>query len=266
MPSDSLQVEVDDGVALLTMNRPAVMNALNVELFGALTEALAQVRDDDAVRVAVLTGSGRAFSAGIDIKERAETGIGAGGLGGGGAHEFFPAAPAASAYFFDAGKPVIAAINGFCLGGGMELALACDLRIAAEGARFGQPDVTRGFFPGGGAAVRLPRAIPRALAMDMLLTGEPIDAATALRWGLVSRVVPDDELVTTALGLARKIAGYGPVAVRALREVVRAQEDLPLPQALRFSSSLRWIVGQTADANEGLRAFSEKREPEFRGE
>ena len=266
MPSDTLRVEVTEGVALLTLNRPEVMNALNRELFGALTDALARVRDEDVIRVAVITGTGRAFSAGIDIKERATTGAGAGGLGGAGPHEFFAASPAPSAYTFDAGKPVIAAVNGFCLGGGMEIALACDLRIAAEGARFGQPDVTRGFFPGGGGAVRLPRAIPRAFAMDMLLTGEPIDAATALRWGLVSRVVPDDHLLPTAMAMARRIAGYGPVAVRALREVVRAQEDLPLAQALRFSSSLRWIVGQTADAEEGLRAFAERREPEFRGE
>ena len=265
MPSDTLRIDVSEGVALLTFNRPEVMNALNRELFGALTEALTQVRDDDAIRVAVLTGTGRAFSAGIDIKERAETGAGAGGLGGGGVHEFFPAAPGASPYTFDPGKPVIAAVNGFCLGGGMEIALACDLRIAGESARFGQPDVTRGFFPGGGAAVRLPRVIPRAFAMDMLLTGEPIDAATALRWGLVSRVVADDELLPSAMGLARKMAGYGPVAMRALREVVRAQEDLPLAQALRFSSSLRWIVGKTDDAEEGLRAFAERRDPEFTG-
>ena len=266
MPSDTLRVEVTDGVALLTFNRPEVMNALNRELFAALTEALTRVRDDETIRVAVITGTGRAFSAGIDIKERATTGAGAGGLGGGGPRDFFAAAPPPSAYTFDAGKPVIAAINGFCLGGGMEIALACDLRIAAEGARFGQPDVTRGFFPGGGAAVRLPRMLPRAFAMDLLLTGEPIDAATALRWGLVSRVVADDQLLLVALGMARKIGGYAPVAVRALREVVRAQEDLPLAQALRFSSSLRWIVGQTADAEEGLRAFAERREPEFKNE
>src|SRR5439155_16125676 len=124
-----------------------------------------------------------------------------------------------------------------CLGGGLELALACDLRIAAEGARFGLPEITRGFFPGGGAPVRLMRSIPRAVAMDMLLTGEPIDAAAALRAGLVSRVVPAEELVPTALAMAHRIAGFAPLAVRAAREVAHTQEGMALAQALRFSGS-----------------------------
>jgi enoyl-CoA hydratase/carnithine racemase len=266
MPSETLRVEITDGVALLTLNRPESLNALNRELFGALGEALQLVRDDEAVRVAVITGTGRAFCAGADMKERSATGAGAGGLGGGAPKEMFVTTPAPSPYTFDPGKPVIAAVNGIALGGGMEVALACDLRIAAESARLGLPEITRGFFPGGGGPVRLPRAIPRAVAMDMLLTGEPLDAAAALRWGLVSRVVPDEALLDTAMSMARRIASFGPLAVRAARELAHTQEGLPFAEAMRLATSLRWIIGQTADAAEGPAAFSEKREPQYRGE
>ena len=266
MPSDTLRVQVSDGVAVLTLNRPESMNALNRELASALIEAFERVRDDDSIRVAVLTGTGRAFCAGADMKERATTGAGSGGLSAGVPQEFFASPPVQTAYTVDTRKPMIAAVNGHCLGGGLELALACDIRIAAEGVRFGLPEITRGFFPGGGGPVRLPRVVPRALAMDMLLTGEPIDAETALRNGLVSRVVPAGDLESTALGIARRIAGFAPLAVRAAREVVHATDAMPLAQALRFSASLRWIIGQTADAEEGPRAFAEGREPQFRGE
>ena len=157
-------------------------------------------------------------------------------------------------------------MHGYALGGGTELALACDLRIAAESARFGLPEITRGFFPGGAGPVRVPRMVPMAVAMDLLLTGEPIDAQAALRWGLVSRVVPDDQLLDTAMAMARRIAGFGPLAVRAARELARRQEGMPLDDAIRLSASLRWIIGQTEDAAEGPRAFAEKREPHYRGE
>lgn len=197
MASDTLRVAVNDGVAVLTLNRPDSMNALNRELANALIEAFEQVRDDDAIRVAVVTGSGRAFCAGADMKERVSTGMGSGGLAAGLPQEFFASPPTQTAYTVDTRKPMIAAVNGHCLGGGLELALACDIRIAAEGVRFGLPEITRGFFPGGGGPVRLPRAMPRALAMDMLLTGEAITADVALRGGLVSRVVPAEELEST---------------------------------------------------------------------
>ncbi|MEX2446275.1 MAG: enoyl-CoA hydratase/isomerase family protein [Dehalococcoidia bacterium] len=259
-------MEVSDGVAVLTLDRPASMNALNRELALALVEAFERICDDDGIRVGVVTGNGRAFCAGADLKERAATGAGSGGLVAGTPSAFFASPQTQTAYSVDTRKPMIAAVNGHCLGGGLELALACDLRIAAEGARFGLPEITRGFFPGGGAPVRLPRAIPRAVAMDLLLTGEPIDAAAALRAGLVSRVVPADELQTTALGMARRIAGYAPLAVRAAREVVHTQDGLPTAEALRFSASLRWIIGQTSDADEGPQAFAEGRDPQYRGE
>jgi len=266
MPSDTLRMEITDGVALLTLNRPESLNAFNRELFAALLEAFHQVRDDEDIRVAVIIGSGRGFSAGADLKERASTGAGVGGLAGGPPKAMFRTAPDVSPYTVDTGKPVIAAVHGYALGGGTELALACDLRIAGESARFGLPEITRGFFPGGAGPVRVPRMVPMAVAMDMLLTGEPIDAQAALRWGLVSRVVPDDQLLDTAMAMGRRIAGFGPLAVRAARELARRQEGLPLDDAIRLASSLRWIIGQTEDAAEGPRAFAEKREPHYRGE
>ena len=181
------------------------------------------------------------------------------------AGEFFSAAPVETFMNFDAGKPLIAAVNGYCLAGGLELALACDLRIAAEGASFGVPEIVRGFFPGGGAPQRLMRAIPQAAAMELLLTGDPIDADRALQWGLVSRVVPPEELLPTAQQLAQRLASHAPLAMRAVRELAYASQDMDLPRALRFGGSLRWIIGQTEDAAEGPRAFAEKRDPEFKG-
>jgi enoyl-CoA hydratase/carnithine racemase len=222
--------------------------------------SLHRVRDDDSVRVAVLTGTGRAFCAGADLKERAR-----GESDRSGGPETVLLGLPESFFTFDAQKPVIAAINGLALGGGLELALACDIRIASSAATFGTPEITRGFFPGGGAPLRLPRLIPRSMAMEMLLTGEPIDAPTALQWGLVSRVVEPDEVLPTAMRMAERIAGFAPLAVRANRELAYATEDMTMQQALRLSSLSRWVVGQTEDAAEGPRAFVEKRDPEYHG-
>jgi E-phenylitaconyl-CoA hydratase len=211
----------------------------------------------------VITGTGRAFSAGADLKERAQRG--ASGPGGGTPGEFFAADPAEALSTFEVRKPLVAAINGYCMGGGLELALVCDVRIAGESARLGLPEITRGFFPGAGAPQRLPRQIPSAVAMEMLLTGDPIDPEAALRWGLVSRVVPDDQLMEEAMRIARRIASHAPLAVRAVRELAHATDDMTLAQAMRFGGSLRWIIGQTEDAAEGPRAFAEKREPRYEG-
>jgi E-phenylitaconyl-CoA hydratase len=263
MPSETLRFDIADGVALITLNRPEALNALNRELSGALMEALHTIRDADAIRVGVLTGEGRAFSAGADLKERAAGG--ASGPGGDSPATFLAANPAAGYATFDTGKPLIAAIGGHCLAGGLELALTCDIRIASDDARFGVPEITRGFFPGAGAPQRLPRMIPHALAMEMLLTGDPIDAAGALRAGLVSRVVPREQLLPTAMAVARRIAAHAPLAVRAVRELAYAADDMTLAQAMRYGGSLRWIIGQTEDAAEGPRAFAEKREPRYQG-
>ncbi|MDA0351118.1 MAG: enoyl-CoA hydratase/isomerase family protein [Chloroflexi bacterium] len=258
--ADEVIWEQNGHVATIRLNRPEALNAMNSAVRDGLMAALHRVRDDDSVRSAVLTGTGRAFSAGADLKERARGDSDRSG----GPETVLHGLPQAF-YTFDPGKPIIAAINGLALGGGLELTLACDIRIAVNTAMLGTPEITRGFFPGGGAPLRLPRLIPRSMAMEMLLTGDPIDAATALQWGLVSRVVTADELMPTALKLAGRIAEHAPLAVRANRELAYATDDMTMEQVLRMSSLSRWVVGQTEDAAEGPRAFVEKRAPEYHG-
>lgn len=261
MSSDTLLFDLTDRVAVITLNRPAVRNALNRELSQALMEALQRVRTDEDIRVAVLTGAGRTFCAGADLKERAQSGRAADAS----VASVIEASHMTSFARLPMEKPLIAAIDGYCLAAGFELALACDLRICTPEARFGLPEITRGFFPGGGGPQRLIRAVPQAVAMEMILTGDPIDAATALRIGLVSRLVPEDELLPIARQIAQRIAGHAPLAVKAVKEVAQTALDETLEQSLRFGSTLRWIIGQTEDAREGPRAFAERREPRYQG-
>ena len=182
--SDVLHFDLSDGVATITLNRPEAMNAITLALSSDIVDAMRQVRDDDAIRVGVITGAGeRTFSAGMDLKERAERSTGS-MPGAADTGEFFSARPVETFMNFDAKKPLIAAVNGYCLAGGLELALACDLRIAAEGATFGVPEIIRGFFPGGGAAQRLVRAIPQAAAMERMPTATP--SMRSRRWPGVS--------------------------------------------------------------------------------
>lgn len=253
--------EVNAGVATITLNRPDQMNAINAELGAGLMDALRQVRARDDIRVAVLTGNGRAFCAGADLRSRAGGPAAASGVA-----SLFRTDDAVGFHEFESKKPIIGAVNGYCLGGGFEIALSCDLLIASEAAQLGLPEITLGFFPLTGAPVTLPRTIPRVLANDLLFTGERIPAATAYAFGLVSRVVPADELMPTARAMAEKIAGYAPLAVRAMHELVRRQQNLPLGEALRLAGTMRWAIGQTEDAKEGPRAFAEKRTPVFKGE
>ncbi len=253
--------EVNDGVATITLNRPDQMNAINAELGAGLMDALRQVRARDDIRVAILTGNGRAFCAGADLRSRAGGPAAASGVA-----SLFRTDEAVGFHEFEPKKPIIGAINGYCLGGGFEIALSCDLLIASEAAQFGLPEITLGFFPLAGAPVILPRTIPRVLANDLLFTGERIPAATAYAFGLVSRVVPAEQLMPTARAMAEKIASYAPLAVRAMHELVRRQQNLPLPEALRLAGTMRWAIGQTEDAKEGPRAFAEKRTPVFKGE
>jgi enoyl-CoA hydratase/carnithine racemase len=258
MSDEVLLFETSGAVATITLNRPDQLNALNSELTGAYTEAIREARDDSTIRVVIVTGAGRAFCAGADLKERARTDAAVGG-------NFFATPRSDTLYSLAIDKPLIAAVHGYCLAGGLELALTCDLRIAVEGTRFGMPEIRRGFFPGGGGPQRLPRLIPQARALEMLLTGDQYDAAQMLEWGLVNRVVPREQLLPEARALAEQIAGHAPLAVRAMKELVHTSVDMPLPQALRYGAGLRWIIGQTEDAKEGPRAFAEKREPEYRG-
>ena len=253
MNSDTLLFDLADNVAVITLNRSEVRNAMNRELSGALMEALQRVREDADIRVAVITGA--------DLKERAQIGRAADAS----AASIVATSRAGGFSTLAIQKPLLAAVDGYCLAAGFELALVCDTRICTPEARFGLPEITRGFFPGGGGPQRLMRAIPQAMAMEMILSGDPIDAATALRVGLVSRIVPADELLPTARQIAQRIAGHAPLAVRAAQEVAQSALDETLEQALRFGSALRWIIGQTEDAREGPRAFAERRPPRYQG-
>lgn len=259
--TDAVLFDVSEGVATITLNRPDQMNSINGDLSAGLMDSLKQVRSRDDIRVAVLTGSGRAFCAGADLRSRADGPAASSGVAG-----LFRTDDSVGFHEFDPKKPIIGAVNGYCLGGGFEIALACDILIASDAAQFGLPEITLGFFPLAGAPVKLPRSIPRVLANDMLFTGERISAATAKEYGIISRVVPAEELLPLAQSMAAKIASYAPLAVRSMHELLRRQGNLPEPDAQRLASTMRWAIGQTADSKEGPRAFAEKRQPVYKGE
>jgi enoyl-CoA hydratase len=246
-----------EGVALLTIERPEALNALSFDVLDALADAMAALDADPACRVIVLTGSGtRAFAAGADIKELAiQTPISL--L----VEDRFAVWERIAAVR----KPVIAAVRGFALGGGCELAMSCDLIVAGDDAQFGQPEINLGVMPGAGGTQRLTRAIGRARAMDLVLTGRTISAAEAERMGLVSRVVAAEETVMAALELARTIASKAPVAVLAAKESVRLAEELALSAGLRHERRAFFALFASDDQEEGMTAFVEKRRPEWKG-
>ena len=251
-------VERDEerGVALLRFNRPKQLNALTGEVMDELCGALEALDRDDAIRVLVVTGSERAFAAGADIGEMA------------GASPIDMLRTNRIAQWDRVrriSKPVIAAVAGWCLGGGCELAMALDLIIAAESARFGQPEVNIGVIPGAGGTQRLTRAVGKSIAMEMILTGEPIDAREAHRLGLVARVVPNELLVEDALALAAKIATKSPLALRVAKEAVNAAFEMSLTDALAHERRLFYLLFASEDQKEGMAAFLEKRDPKFTG-
>ena len=259
---DAVLFEVSEGVATITLNRPDQLNTINGDLSAGLMDAFRQIRARDDIRVAVITGNGRAFCAGADLRSRPGGPAAASGVAG-----LFRTDDQTGFHEFDLKKPLIGAVNGFALGGGFEIALCCDLLIASEAAQFGLPEITLGFFPLAGAPVKLPRSsVPRVVANDLLFTGERIDARKAYEYGIVSRVVPAEELMPTALGMAKKVAGFAPLAVRSMLELTRRQGNMPESEALRLAATMRWAIGQTEDAKEGPRAFAEKRTPVFKGE
>ncbi|KAB2848443.1 MAG: enoyl-CoA hydratase [Hyphomicrobiaceae bacterium] len=245
-----------DGVALVRLNRPDARNALNMELRHALVAELEKLAADQSVRAVVLTGNEQAFAAGADLKEMAE--LGAIAMQGRGSAELWDRIGAFA-------KPLIAAINGFALGGGCELALHADIIIAGEGAKFGQPEVKVGIMAGGSGTQRLVRAIGKFKAELMLLTGDIISAKEASDWGLVSRVVPDADVVPHALEIARRIAANAPLGVRFTKEVVTVGEDAPLSTALALERKALYVLFASEDQKEGMRAFLEKRKPVFKG-
>jgi crotonobetainyl-CoA hydratase len=255
----AVEIRREGEILVLTIDRPKA-NAIDSATSRALGEAFVGFRDDPALRVAIITGAGdRFFSAGWDLKAAAA----------GDPEDFGPGGFAGLTELFDLDKPVIAAVNGFAAGGGFELALACDLVVAVETARFSLPEVRRGFVADAGGVLRLPKRLPRALAMEMLLTGQPIDAAEAARRGLVNCVVAPGEALGAATELAERILAAAPLAVRAVKAIVDATEETTIADGyarLRDGSiEVLAQVQSSADAAEGPRAFAEGRDPVWKG-
>ena len=251
----TLHVEQTGRVRVATISRPEALNALNAQVMADLAAVAAEVDRDPSVAVLVVTGAGRAFAAGADIKEMADKSV---------ADMYLADYFAGWDRFAACRKPVIAAVNGFALGGGCELAMMCDLIIASDNARFGQPEIKLGVTPGMGGSVRLTRAVGKAKAMDMILTGRMIDAIEAERMGLVSRVVSHGELMTVAMETANTIAGYGIPALMAAKEMVGRALELPTSEGVRFERRLFMSLFATEDQKEGMAAFAEKRDAKFR--
>ncbi len=261
----SIRSEVRDNILLVTIDRPDARNALSLAMTQQLIGIWEDFRDDPNCRVAILTGAGEhSFCAGADLKEVAEvyrsmtaderrhkarTEPGLGGI----------------TRNLNPGKPIIAAINGHCLAGGLEMALACDIRIASENASFGLPEVRWGLMPGAGGSQRLPRTIPMSTAMEMLLTGDAIDAGAALACGLLSRVVAQDQLLDEAFALARRIVRAAPLSVQAVRAAAYAGLEKTLDEGLELEQEFAEPLRQSTDVQEGLKAFIEKRDPDWKG-
>jgi enoyl-CoA hydratase len=252
---ETLLTEIRGSVALITLNRPKALNALNSTLMAELADVLSQYAKDDVICAVVLTGSEKAFAAGADIKEMQ-------GL------EFVDAYVNDFIGGWDAvatfRKPLIAAVSGFALGGGCEVAMMCDFIIASDTAKFGQPEITLGVIPGAGGSQRLTRAIGKAKAMDLVLTGRMMDVTEAERAGLVSRIVPAERLIDEAVEAAGKIASFPRAAVMMAKEAVNRSFEVTLTEGLRFERRLFHALFATEDQKEGMAAFVEKRKPSFR--
>jgi len=259
MAFENVLVEEDGAVLVVTINRPKVLNALDARTLAELDAVFSDAAARDDVRAVVLTGAGeKAFVAGADINELSvQTAVGG--------REHARRGQALFNRIERLGKPVIAAVNGFALGGGCELAMACTLRVAADSARFGQPEINLGLLPGYAGSQRLPRLVGRGRALELLLTGRQIPADEAFRIGLVNRVVPAAELATEARTLAQAIAAKAPVAVRYILEAVAAGLEMSLADAQDYEATLFGLVSTTEDMREGTKAFLEKRKPDFKG-
>ena len=259
MPFDNLLVDRDGPVAIVTINRPRVLNALNSETLDELRRVVLDLKQDDGVRAIVVTGAGeKAFVAGADINELAV-------LSPAGGREHALAGQHVFDLIQNLGKPVIAAINGFALGGGCELAMACTLRLAADTAKLGQPEINLGLIPGYAGTQRLARLVGAGRALEIILTGTPIAAAQAERIGLVNRVVPAAELMDEAKKLAAHLAAQAPIAVRYIIAAINKGVEMGFAESSVFEATLFGLVASTDDMREGTRAFLEKRKAEFKG-
>jgi enoyl-CoA hydratase len=259
MTFSTLLFEIRDGIAVITVNRPDKLNALNATVIGELGEAVDQVRRMPEARAAIITGAGpKAFVAGADIGEFQS-------LRAGGARNLSAKGSGIFRSIEKSSKPYLAAVNGFALGGGCELAMACHVRLASENAKFGQPEVKLGIIPGYGGTIRLPRLIGRGRALELLMSGGMIDAQEAHRIGLANRVVPADQLMTESEKLLRSFLANGPLAVAACIEMANLQDAMQLDDALALESTSFAVLFQSSDAAEGTRAFIEKRPPNFQG-
>ena len=255
----NLTIEIDGAIAMITVTRPKVLNALNSATLDELQEVLRRVQHDDAVRCVVITGAGeKSFIAGADINELAEQSPTAG-------RDHALRGQQVLNLIENLGKPVIAAINGYALGGGCELAMACTLRIAADTARLAQPEINLGIIPGYAGTQRLPRLVGEGRALELLLTGDQITAAEAHRIGLVNRVVPAADLLLEARKLAAALASKAPIAVRYILDAVHGGMQQPLCEAQTYEATLFGLVASTEDMREGTAAFLAKRRAEFRG-
>lgn len=260
MPYENLLLDIDEGVAVITINRPKSLNSLNRATLAELSQVLDLVGNDREVKAVILTGAGdKAFVAGGDIPYMQE-------MDSMKAREFVQFGHKVLRKLEYLPKPVIAAVNGFCLGGGCELALACDFRIASHRAKFGQPEVKLGVIPGLGGTQRLPRVVGTGMAKQLLFTGDIIDAQEALRIGLINEIVLSGELMSSALGIVRRIVSGGLLAISLCKFAVNEGLQTDLDRAVTIESDLFGLCFGTYDQKEGMKAFADKRAPQFRGE
>ena len=255
----SIDFDLTDGIATITINRPERLNAMDADHYADLSAAWCRVRDDHEIRCAIVTGAGdRSFTTGADIKS------------------FITAPPELAEMWLsqkdqllnrglEVWKPIIAAVNGYCLGGGMTLLMATDVRLASPNATFSLAEVKRGVVAGNGGTQRILSQLPYAIGMEMVLTGDPMDAETAARWGLINRVVPAEDLMAEARKIAEKIAGNAPLAMQAAKELAIRAKEMPLNSGLRFEQLVNRLLMTSEDAKEGPAAFKEKRKPNFKG-
>ena len=255
----SIDVDVTDGIATITINRPERMNAMDAEHYKGLSQAWMRVRDDAAIRVAIITGAGeKSFSSGADIKSFLTSPTGLDEM-------WLTQRDQLLNRGLEVWKPVIAAVNGYCLAGGMTLLLGTDIRVAAEHATFNVAEVKRGILPGNGGTQRILDQLPYAIGMELLLTGDGIDAQRALHYGLINKVVPKEKLMETAREYAKKIAANAPLAVQAAKEMAVRSREMDRTTGLRFEAVINRLLQFTEDAKEGPAAFAEKRPPNFKG-